>query len=766
MNKRISLQFLFLMFAILLAHNPSAFSFSSIRAENITSLDVRVKWDSIAAAEMAVLKGQAVDSAGKAVAGASVHVWSNDFSKNFGAFTASDGAFTINLPGGTYFAEIFSPQARTDLVKPKPVEFSIGPGETKSLDLKFAGVIKTISGKVMFSNGVAITDAEVGAYSEEFREWKSAFTQSDGGYVLKVGVGAWRVGVRPREPEKASWSWQEPFQDVLFSRDGSLETRSVNFTIPVADIKLTVKVQDEAARPLGGVGVVLDAISASDHTSALRPPPEYRKSDSSGSAFFQLRAGTYYIRAYFSPEAGYLNPPERQISISAGETTEIVIVFRRPEIRDTVKVFGKTNWADQRPVDAFIWAWSEKGARVEIRANSSGDFIIPLAAHDRWRVGAGRELDGVPYKSGEVIIDTSAPTGLLELVLERLGTEVLAPSVSISQPAIEQVVARVGDGAEVRLPPEAAGTSSAITVEVRPTIEVPSQPASKVIGTAYDVRVINPAGQEVKSLAAAAEILIPYDPEELKRQGVTEDALVPSFFDELTGVWAKVDNYTIDRTRRVFVLRVTHLTRFALVAAADVTPPSPPTNIAASYGADWSIIISWTSPSSDFSHAKIYRSTDRGFLGELAASNLTGSTFADKNISAGVVYYYAVRAVDPAGNETSNRNQVVLEATKTLKAPPASPAKQDEPPGQAVKAEILRNLSVGSSGEDVTALQELLLAEGVYPEGLITGYFGRLTRRAVIRFQEKYADEILAPVGLSAGTGYVGPSTKAKIKNL
>ena len=88
------------------------------------------------------------------------------------------------------------------------------------------------------------------------------------------------------------------------------------------------------------------------------------------------------------------------------------------------------------------------------------------------------------------------------------------------------------------------------------------------------------------------------------------------------------------------------------------------------------------------------------------------------------------------------------------------------PPGQAVKLEILRNLSQGSSGDDVKALQELLLKEGAYPEGLITGYFGNLTKQAVIRFQEKYAPEILTPNNLVKGSGFVGSSTRKKINEL
>jgi len=49
---------------------------------------------------------------------------------------------------------------------------------------------------------------------------------------------------------------------------------------------------------------------------------------------------------------------------------------------------------------------------------------------------------------------------------------------------------------------------------------------------------------------------------------------------------------------------------------------------------------------------------------------------------------------------------------------------------------------------------------------LVTGNFFGLTKAAVIRFQEKYASEILAPIGLKKGTGFVGARTRAKINSL
>jgi len=79
------------------------------------------------------------------------------------------------------------------------------------------------------------------------------------------------------------------------------------------------------------------------------------------------------------------------------------------------------------------------------------------------------------------------------------------------------------------------------------------------------------------------------------------------------------------------------------------------------------------------------------------------------------------------------------------------------------------NLYPGLKGNsEVRCLQEFLKSQGsrVYPEGLVTGNFGNLTRAAVIRFQEKYPIDILMPLGLSAGNGIVGFETRAKINQL
>jgi len=75
------------------------------------------------------------------------------------------------------------------------------------------------------------------------------------------------------------------------------------------------------------------------------------------------------------------------------------------------------------------------------------------------------------------------------------------------------------------------------------------------------------------------------------------------------------------------------------------------------------------------------------------------------------------------------------------------------------------NIKYGVTGAEVAALHVALQNQGMYipsSEQSIQ-YFGDYTTTAVNSFQEKYASEILWPLGLTKGTSFVGTSTRAKL---
>lgn len=79
-------------------------------------------------------------------------------------------------------------------------------------------------------------------------------------------------------------------------------------------------------------------------------------------------------------------------------------------------------------------------------------------------------------------------------------------------------------------------------------------------------------------------------------------------------------------------------------------------------------------------------------------------------------------------------------------------------PGAPASAVFGSDLVFGARGEDVTRLQQLLASDSsIYPEGLVSGYFGNLTVKAVRAFQAKY--------GISQ-VGRVGPATRAKLSEI
>ncbi|MEI6420015.1 MAG: hypothetical protein WCO30_00130 [bacterium] len=87
-----------------------------------------------------------------------------------------------------------------------------------------------------------------------------------------------------------------------------------------------------------------------------------------------------------------------------------------------------------------------------------------------------------------------------------------------------------------------------------------------------------------------------------------------------------------------------------------------------------------------------------------------------------------------------------------------------------------RNLFVGvQDGNDIVVLKKLMNfdsatrltnVDGSLYIGTSSPKYDAVTKASIVRFQEKYAPEILWPLNLSSGTGYVGSSTRAKLNKM
>jgi len=143
-----------------------------------------------------------------------------------------------------------------------------------------------------------------------------------------------------------------------------------------------------------------------------------------------------------------------------------------------------------------------------------------------------------------------------------------------------------------------------------------------------------------------------------------------------------------------------------------------------------------------------------------------------KIIAFGLAVVFAVSMAGPVGATTIEDLQAqiaqLLAQITTLQAQIA---------GQTTTTTGLclsGDLSLGMTSAAVKTLQQGLnqdpatqvAVSGAGAPGYETSYFGGLTKAAVIKFQEKYASEVLASWGFTKGTGYAGSTTRAKFNAL
>ena len=150
-----------------------------------------------------------------------------------------------------------------------------------------------------------------------------------------------------------------------------------------------------------------------------------------------------------------------------------------------------------------------------------------------------------------------------------------------------------------------------------------------------------------------------------------------------------------------------------------------------------------------------------GSSSSVPSTTTTTSTATTPSTTAASTDTTTTQTVAPAPTTTSGS-----QASPYINGapPPAVPLGQVPVMQYSIMLNLTHGLGVGSTGEDVRSLQEALATmPDVYPEGLVTGRYGALTKAAVGRFQMKYG---VVSSESDTGYGYMGPKTRAKLQEV
>lgn len=142
----------------------------------------------------------------------------------------------------------------------------------------------------------------------------------------------------------------------------------------------------------------------------------------------------------------------------------------------------------------------------------------------------------------------------------------------------------------------------------------------------------------------------------------------------------------------------------------------------------------------------------------------SGGTVTCETTSFSVFGLFADAEVPVSGSPSSSRAGATSSGPTTVSQPsvPAMPV-----------TNFTKDLTLTMTDVEVKMLQVFLNSQGFIlansgfgSKGNETEYFGPRTFASLVRFQERYRNEILVPLGLTYGTGFFGPKTREFINSL
>lgn len=178
-----------------------------------------------------------------------------------------------------------------------------------------------------------------------------------------------------------------------------------------------------------------------------------------------------------------------------------------------------------------------------------------------------------------------------------------------------------------------------------------------------------------------------------------------------------------------------------------------------------SAIITWTTDEAATSQVEYGLTTSYGTLTTLDASLVTSHSVSISGLSSNTTYHFRVASADTNGNLASSTDQTLTTdssgggggggSSRRRTTDDSSTATTTQTIPTTTTYTFTRDLTLESRGEDVRALQLILITQGFLGADNATGYFGSLTQTALAAYQ--------ASKGIVPSVGYFGTLTRASL---
>jgi len=294
-------------------------------------------------------------------------------------------------------------------------------------------------------------------------------------------------------------------------------------------------------------------------------------------------------------------------------------------------------------------------------------------------------------------------------------TQTTAGNVSSSAGGNITLTTSEGSKAEVVIPAEASTANltvtvqskSAATMQAAGTVGAVPSAMYRVGNLVFEISAID-ASTSAAVTQFSKDITLSFTYTDDQIAGIDEDSLKIYTWDATTGAWLALES-TIDKVTKKVTATVNHFSYFSIMGQGTSTTTTT------------------------------------------TAKPISQMTMAELKAGIQDVLKLLINLVAQLIDQWQIQLQAIITGTQTTGALTSLDA----------------NLQYGNTGEAVRLLQTWLAKDTVvYPAGTVNGTFGPATKAAVIKFQEKYKDEILTPVGLTSGNGFVGTGTRAKLNSL